>query len=864
MPELGALDRSLDVVPRTFVRSYAAFAGLLVGIASANCQIQTLVNVDFGGLQGAEVGYAAIGMSAEDYWNAVPGPTETIQNLKLANGDLSGVSLSLSNATFRRANGAFDPMYATFVGTSGGPPYPSATFKNMPLGTYDIYIYGHGTATNQNGVYSLTANGINYGTNATSKGSDWNSRRWQDGLQFVVFHEVQINSAAQILQVQVLPGGASNAVISGLQIIGYSNSAPVAVIDPADQSVQLGATAFFRIAAIGVQPLQYQWFFEGEPISGATNDILTITNVLPDSNGLYWVTTSNAFGGIVSSKATLSVRTLTQNSLLNVDFAAVAGAKLGPAAIGFNNRDYWNNFLQSHPGRNVLTDLLSADGNTTSVGLTVTPDGPGQWSNGVSDPMYRSYMYAPNLTVTMTNVPAGVYDVYAYGHYWDTLDPSGTNPIVAYNLSVNGVDYGTNSEVSNDGWESPFWQEGVHYVLFRNIPFTNSSSELSLLALPTSPIAPLGNSSFLAGMQLIRYTNSAPVIVSPPQNYSVTAGSAVGFSQAVVGSPPLQYRWFLNGNLISNATTASLTISNVQLSDSGDYSFTVSNHHGSASSVAGHVLVNDLPRNFLLNIDFGAFPGAKWGGAAIGLGQEDYWNAYSFPWAATAAIPNLVLSDGTVSATGLIVSGAPGALGSSAADPMYSSYIYNSVGEISVTITNLWPGSYDLYIYGHGPATSFPNLSAANGVYTVSAGSVNYGTNANVSGAGWDSAMWQEGIQFVIFRSVQITDTSQPLTIIVHPGDANYALISGLQLLRIRPRSPTNINLTVSRDSLGDVSLSWPRTTPSMTLQAADDILHAQWNDVDPALVSQTPSNTLARIPLSYLSTKRFYRLFAP
>jgi hypothetical protein len=478
--------------------------------------------------------------------------------------------------------------------------------------------------------------------------------------------------------------------------------------------------------------------------------------------------------------------------------------------------------------------------------------------------MYRSYMYAPNLTVTMTNVPAGVYEVYAYGHYWDTLDPSGTNPIVAYNLSVNGVDYGTNSEVSNDGWESPFWQEGVHYVLFRNIPFTNSSSELSLLALPTSPIAPLGNSSFLAGMQLIRYTNSAPVIVSPPQNYSVTAGSAVGFSQAVVGSPPLQYRWFLNGNLISNATTASLTISNVQFSDSGDYSFTVSNHHGSASSVAGHVLVNDLPRNFLLNIDFGAFPGAKWGGAAIGLGQEDYWNAYSFPWAATAAIPNLVLSDGTVSATGLIVSGAPGALGSSAADPMYSSYIYNSVGEISVTITNLWPGSYDLYIYGHGPATSFPNLSAANGVYTVSAGSVNYGTNANASGAGWDSAMWQEGIQFVIFRSVQITDTSQPLTIIVHPGDANYALISGLQLLRIRPRSPTNINLTVSRDSLGDVSLSWPRTTPSMTLQAADDILHAQWDDVDPALVSQTPSNTLARIPLSYLSTKRFYRLFAP
>src|SRR5206468_9321899 len=102
-----------------------------------------------------------------------------------------------------------------------------------------------------------------------------------------------------------------------------------------------------------------------------------------DSNGLYWVTTSNAFGGIVSSKATLSVRNLTQNSLINIDFAGVAGAKLGPAAIGFNDRDYWNNFLEFLPGGNVLTNLRSADGDTTSVGFTVTPDGPGQWGNDV-------------------------------------------------------------------------------------------------------------------------------------------------------------------------------------------------------------------------------------------------------------------------------------------------------------------------------------------------------------------------------------------------------------------------------------------------------------------------------------------------
>ncbi len=402
---------------------------------------------------------------------------------------------------------------------------------------------------------------------------------------------------------------------------------------------------------------------------------------------------------------------------------------------------------------------------------------------------------------------------------------------------------------------------------FVTIPVTNALSGLSLLALPASSQGPLGNSSFLAGMQLIRYSNSAPEIVSPPQNFSVLSGSTIGFSQAAVGLAPLHYQWLLNGVPITNSQTSSLIISNVKNNDSGDYSFVVSNAFGSAFGVAGHVIVDAPPKNALINIDFAALPGAKNGLSAIGLGKQDYWNAYFFPSATTAVIPNLVLSDGTVSSAALIVIGAPGQSSNSATDPMYNTYIYSSTGPISVTLSNLMVGTYDLCIYGHGPATGSPDVSAANGVYSVSLGSVNYGTNSNISGAGWDSVIWQEGVQFVVFRSLQITNTSEPLMITVLPGNSEYALISGLQLLQVLPRSPSSVSLTMSKDSvapLGSFVLSWPRTTPTFTLQVTGDLSNGQWNDVDPALVYQTPSDTRVGISVTAATGKQFYRLVAP
>jgi len=57
------------------------------------------------------------------------------------------------------------------------------------------------------------------------------------------------------------------------------------------------------VAAIGTKPFSYQWYFGGASvinIDGATNDTLTLTNVQPEDQGVYWVTISNSIDGVMS------------------------------------------------------------------------------------------------------------------------------------------------------------------------------------------------------------------------------------------------------------------------------------------------------------------------------------------------------------------------------------------------------------------------------------------------------------------------------------------------------------------------------------------------------------------------------------
>jgi GH43 family beta-xylosidase len=88
---------------------------------------------------------------------------------------------------------------------------------------------------------------------------------------------------------------------------------------------------------------------------------------------------------------------------------------------------------------------------------------------------------------------------------------------------------------------------------------------------------------------------SPPVIIAQPRSQTVVPGEAVTFNISVNGTAPYVCYWKHNGTLLAT-TSGSLALSNVQTNHAGDYSVTVSNISGVATSEIARLGVNPNPR----------------------------------------------------------------------------------------------------------------------------------------------------------------------------------------------------------------------------------------------------------------------------
>jgi len=85
---------------------------------------------------------------------------------------------------------------------------------------------------------------------------------------------------------------------------------PSVIAQPTNETVEIYSTATFSVVAAGTAALNYQWFYNGTNIiAGATNSILTLTNVQVSEAGWYSVIVTNDFGSIQSSNALLTILT---------------------------------------------------------------------------------------------------------------------------------------------------------------------------------------------------------------------------------------------------------------------------------------------------------------------------------------------------------------------------------------------------------------------------------------------------------------------------------------------------------------------------------------------------------------------------
>lgn len=125
------------------------------------------------------------------------------------------------------------------------------------------------------------------------------------------------NSSFVVTNIQPNQAGNYSVVISNSFGTTLSSNAtltvrtnPVITSQPTSRTVNGGDTTTFNVSANGGIPLLYQWRLGSNIVVGATNASYAITNVQPNQAGNYSVVVSNTYGFVMSSNATLTVRTV--------------------------------------------------------------------------------------------------------------------------------------------------------------------------------------------------------------------------------------------------------------------------------------------------------------------------------------------------------------------------------------------------------------------------------------------------------------------------------------------------------------------------------------------------------------------------
>lgn len=201
-------------------RAWLAACLLALGcLASASAQ--TFINVNVG--QGTKVGTAAAGTGTNEFWNAYyptngGGLFDPSQLIPLYSADSTNTAAAMFmwNVAMNGTNATGDTMFDSWLAASGTNLY--VTLTNLPFGSYDVYVYGHGDSNELNSIVSLAAAWSNYGTNSTTNTALWSTNVWTEGAQYVVFRDVMVPKG-QNVQITVGTNSAGLAILNGIQLV---------------------------------------------------------------------------------------------------------------------------------------------------------------------------------------------------------------------------------------------------------------------------------------------------------------------------------------------------------------------------------------------------------------------------------------------------------------------------------------------------------------------------------------------------------------------------------------------------------------------------------------------------------------------
>lgn len=394
-------------------------------------------------------------------------------------------------------------------------------------------------------------------------------------------------------------------------------------------------------------PLTYQWFKDGVPIPNATNPTLTLTNLQLTDTAVspgYVLQASNSVGAVSSSACAFTVNPVPSPDSSNVVVSlanqtgggtftptwALASGSLISGALP-TTATYQNSFgLEGASGTPAFTDnQIGHVGNADNSKLVTCGPGGGQtviytltgsqggynisnivtyggWSdNGRNQQAYTvsySTVTSPTTFVTLDGLLAapGVGGVPNMSRV--TLAPS-SGGILASNVYAVKFDFTTPAATD----------AGSDYQGY---------SELQIFGAPTTPLA-----------------NLAPTLAQDilPSAGADVVGSSVTFKANFIGSG-VAYQWQMSGTNIPGATGSTLTLNNLQLTDTGDYNVIAYNAYGTNSSSTNTFTVNAAP--------------SAVNGTVAAPAYQDGYSGMGFTPTWTVAGGSLIAGQAPVSSTG--------------------------------------------------------------------------------------------------------------------------------------------------------------------------------------------------------------------
>lgn len=421
-----------------------------------------------------------------------------------------------------------------------------------------------------------------------------------------------------------------NRALTDAEILSVYNAAergkylapisPFIVTQPADRIVNGADFVVFNVVASGSEPLSYQWSLNGTNLIGATNSQFVLPHAQLTDAGVYTVVVSNNGGSITSSNAVLTVNT-----------PPPAAVRAPDGIVG-----WWR-------GESNVVDAISGKSGSGGSATNVVTYGPGKVGSGFSFDGLHSILYMPdspalnfgsnqnfsveawiqtqpnpdniNGIAIIAEKTTSLYSAWSVGwqfyvqdgrlsfklmqrlspeeNHWTASGPDlrdGQFHHVAAVVDRNSVNSGKlyvdgSPVLSFDASQLPgdLFNEAALLIgcasYTYNAVFKGVIDEFSLYnrALTDTEILSVYNAAG-SGKLL------APLFLTQPANVAVKAGQAATFNVDAIGDLPLSYQWSFNGTNIVGATNSSLTVSNVQPQDAGEYAVVIANSVGSITS----------------------------------------------------------------------------------------------------------------------------------------------------------------------------------------------------------------------------------------------------------------------------------------